>query len=94
MFQEAGFNQKPLLVPAVFPLFQWLGQRSRWGPIKGIRPLCFGPAMRSAWPSISGRGMGGIDATQARFRINHASARPSESPTFGRTLAGKRIKEP
>ncbi len=43
------------------------------------------PAMCSAWPTIRGRGMDGIDRPPTRFGINHASAWPSESPTCART---------
>jgi hypothetical protein len=40
--------------------------------------------MGSAWPTIRGPGMGGIDRAQTRFGIHHASAWPSESPTCSR----------
>ncbi len=42
------------------------------------------PVMCSAWPTIRGRGMGGIDRPPTRFGINHAFAWPSESPTRAR----------
>jgi hypothetical protein len=43
-----------------------------------------GPAMCSAWPTMRGRGMGGIDRVQTRMGIHRVSAWPSESPTWAR----------
>jgi hypothetical protein len=42
------------------------------------------PAMCAAWPTIRGRGMGGIDRAQTRSGIRQASAWPSESLTCSR----------
>lgn len=41
-------------------------------------------AMRSAWPTIGRRGMGGIDRTKTQFGIDDATAGPSNSPTIAR----------
>ncbi len=57
------------------------GSRQRTAHRRGVGRCA---AMCSAWPTIRGREMGGIDRPPTRFGINRASPWPSESPTCAR----------